>query len=133
MKNRAKIIVWLVSGIVLCTTFGCAPLPYGNGQLGALIGAGGGALVGQAIGRDTGSTLIGAGVGTMLGYMFGNEQDKFMMGQQQSVYPSHQPYQSYGGNPGVESSYQRGIADRRHEIQRQMERDAYDRGRYYGR
>jgi len=47
-----------------------------NAQTGALIGAGGGALVGQAIGRDTKGTLIGAGVGAVGGYVVGSQMDK---------------------------------------------------------
>lgn len=47
-----------------------------NGISGLLLGAGGGALAGQAIGRDTESTLIGTAVGTMVGYIVGNEMDK---------------------------------------------------------
>jgi outer membrane lipoprotein SlyB len=47
-----------------------------DAQTGALIGAGVGALAGQAIGGDTEGTLIGAGVGAAGGYMIGNEQDK---------------------------------------------------------
>jgi len=43
---------------------------------GLLLGAGGGALVGQAIGRDKEATLIGTAVGGMLGYVMGNEMDK---------------------------------------------------------
>ena len=45
-------------------------------QTGALLGAGYGALGGQAIGGNTESTLIGTGVGTAAGYMIGNEIDK---------------------------------------------------------
>ena len=51
---------------------GCAS----KGQTGAVGGAGLGALIGQAIGRNTAGTLIGAGVGTGLGYIIGNEMDK---------------------------------------------------------
>lgn len=47
-----------------------------NGIDGLLLGAGGGALLGQAIGRNTKGTLIGAAVGTMVGYAIGNEMDK---------------------------------------------------------
>ena len=47
-----------------------------DAQTGALIGAGVGAIAGQAIGGDTEGTLIGAGVGAAGGYMIGNEQDK---------------------------------------------------------
>ena len=38
---------------------------------GALLGAAGGALAGQAIGRDTKSTVIGAGAGALLGAAVG--------------------------------------------------------------
>jgi len=41
-----------------------------------LIGAGTGALAGQAIGHNTEGTLIGAGVGALGGYIIGNEMDK---------------------------------------------------------
>ncbi len=44
---------------------------------GLLIGAGGGAILGQALGRDTESTLIGTAIGGALGYMIGNEQEKY--------------------------------------------------------
>jgi len=47
-----------------------------RGVNGLIIGAGGGALLGQAIGRSTEGTLIGTAVGGMLGYIIGNEQDK---------------------------------------------------------
>jgi hypothetical protein len=38
---------------------------------GALVGAAGGALVGQALGRDTKSTIVGAGAGALLGAAVG--------------------------------------------------------------
>lgn len=38
---------------------------------GALLGAAGGALAGQAIGRDTKSTIVGAGAGALLGAVVG--------------------------------------------------------------
>lgn len=47
-----------------------------DAQTGALVGAGGGALLGQAIGGNTKSTLIGAGAGAGAGYIIGNEMDK---------------------------------------------------------
>ena len=42
----------------------------------ALVGAGLGALAGQAIGGDSKATLIGAGIGAGVGYVIGNEKDK---------------------------------------------------------
>lgn len=47
-----------------------------DAQGGSLLGAGVGALAGQAIGHDTEATLIGAGVGAAAGYVVGNESDK---------------------------------------------------------
>jgi hypothetical protein len=47
-----------------------------DAQAGALLGAGIGALAGQAIGRDTEATLIGTAVGAGAGYVVGNESDK---------------------------------------------------------
>lgn len=43
---------------------------------GLLLGAGSGALIGQAIGRNTEATLVGTAIGGMLGYIVGNEQEK---------------------------------------------------------
>lgn len=43
---------------------------------GTVAGAGVGALIGQAIGGNTGATLIGAAVGAGAGYLIGNEMDK---------------------------------------------------------
>jgi uncharacterized protein YcfJ len=47
-----------------------------DAQSGALLGAGIGALAGQAIGHDTKSTVIGTAVGAGAGYVIGNESDK---------------------------------------------------------
>ena len=51
---------------------GCAT----KGRSGAAIGSGLGAIIGQAVGRDTEATLIGAAVGGGIGYIIGNEADK---------------------------------------------------------
>jgi outer membrane lipoprotein SlyB len=47
-----------------------------DAQAGGLLGAGVGALAGQAIGGDTEATLIGTAVGAGAGYIIGNESDK---------------------------------------------------------
>jgi hypothetical protein len=47
-----------------------------DAQTGTLLGAGAGALAGQAIGRNTQSTVIGTAVGAGAGYIVGNEADK---------------------------------------------------------
>jgi len=53
---------------------------------GLLLGAGGGALIGQAIGRNTESTLIGTAVGSMLGFIIGSENDRYGALGVQTVY-----------------------------------------------
>lgn len=47
-----------------------------NTQVGAAVGAGTGALIGQAIGGNTQSTLIGLTAGTILGALVGNAVDQ---------------------------------------------------------
>ncbi len=63
-------------GITLCLLVSLGGCMTTDAQKGAVGGAGVGALAGQLIGRDTGSTLIGAGVGMGLGYIIGSESDK---------------------------------------------------------
>jgi uncharacterized protein YcfJ len=63
---------------ILAITASCAGVPADryNTQKGAAVGAGVGALMGQAIGRDTEATLLGAGIGTLLGAITGNAVDQ---------------------------------------------------------
>jgi predicted lipid-binding transport protein (Tim44 family) len=72
------------------------------GESGALIGAGGGALAGQAIGGNTTGTLIGTGVGALGGYVVGNEMDKSKAKQQQQVTAPQQ--QTYNAPPTQSNS-----------------------------
>ncbi|MDD5326196.1 MAG: YMGG-like glycine zipper-containing protein [Phycisphaerae bacterium] len=72
VKSFVTILTIAVVTLGLAFTCGCES----DAQTGALIGTAAGAGVGQAIGRDTGSTLIGAAVGGGAGYMIGNESDK---------------------------------------------------------
>jgi hypothetical protein len=93
---------------ILITGFwavGCATTDRYNTQQGAAIGAGLGALAGQAIGHDTRSTLIGTGVGTLLGSIIGNGVD-----QQEDEYRSRSRYyendnHEYGNNGNYDSRY----------------------------
>ncbi len=78
-----------------------------KGVTGAGIGAAGGALIGQAIGRDTEATLIGAAVGTMLGYIVGNEMDKYDRQELNHVYERGVSGQSSSWrNPDNGNTYQ---------------------------
>ncbi len=71
-KNLFIILLVFVVSVGLAFVAGCES----DAQTGALIGAGIGAIAGQAIGGDTEATLIGAGAGAAGGYMIGNERDK---------------------------------------------------------
>ena len=64
--------------IVFAMLGACAHVPMDryNTQRGAMIGAGTGALMGQAIGGNTEGTLIGLAAGTILGALVGNAVDQ---------------------------------------------------------
>jgi len=70
--KKIKLLVLIVTSIGLLSLTGCAT----KAENGALIGAGTGALLGQAIGGDTGSTVIGAGVGAIAGAAIGGNEDR---------------------------------------------------------
>ena len=80
-KNKKTLEISLVTCVCLWVLMsgGCGHQTASDDSVAgksAILGAGLGALVGQAIGGDTGATLIGAGVGAGLGYILGNEKDK---------------------------------------------------------
>lgn len=64
--------------ILLVFIVSCASTPpeHQNTQKGAWIGAGAGALIGQALGHNTHSTLAGIAAGTILGALVGNAMDQ---------------------------------------------------------
>ena len=84
MKKIISIIVSLV--LALCF-FSCAgPTHQERGaKTGVLIGAAGGAILGQAIGGDTESTLIGAGIGAAVGGLSGHQIGAYMDRQEQEL------------------------------------------------
>lgn len=61
-----------LSGIMFALSLATAVTGCTTTEQGAVAGGVGGALIGQAIGRDTGSTLIGAAIGTVAGGLIGN-------------------------------------------------------------
>jgi len=75
MKRSRYILIIPLLVVVL---FSCAHYPPDryNTQKGALIGAGAGALLGQAIGGNTAGTLIGLAAGTIFGGLVGNAVDQ---------------------------------------------------------
>lgn len=77
MNPMKAALVIVIAGLL---SAGCASQGY-NTQKGAAIGAGMGALYGQAIGRDTESTLIGTALGGLAGAVVGNYHDQRMQQQ----------------------------------------------------
>lgn len=75
MRRKTTGLVILMIAIMVAS---CATVPKDryNTQKGAAIGAGAGALIGQAIGRNTEGTLIGLAAGTVLGALVGNAMDQ---------------------------------------------------------
>ena len=74
--KRNTLIVLLLSLMFLSVSCATTQPDRYNTQRGAAIGAGIGALMGQAIGRDTEATLLGAGIGTLVGAIAGNAVDQ---------------------------------------------------------
>ncbi|MGD8786974.1 MAG: glycine zipper domain-containing protein [Phycisphaerales bacterium] len=72
VKKLIMVLMVISVSLGLVLVGGCES----DAQTGALIGAGVGAVAGQAIGGDTEGTLIGAGAGAVGGYIIGNEGDK---------------------------------------------------------
>jgi surface antigen len=100
-----KKFILLLLPIIVISLNSCAN--YTKGQQGAGIGGASGALIGQAIGRNTEATLIGAAVGTLLGYIVGNEMDKFDRQQLNQAYEEGPSGQGTSWqNPDNGNSYQ---------------------------
>ncbi len=102
MKRTLVFPLLLVFSILLSS---CAEPTKGG--MGAVSGAAGGALIGQAIGHNTEATLIGAAVGTLIGYIIGNEMDKYDREQLNHVYERGVSGQgNTWRNPDTGSQYQ---------------------------
>jgi len=106
MVNEMKKITLCLLPVIFLGLTSCAN-EYSKGQQGALIGAGSGAIIGQAIGRNKEATLIGIAVGTLLGYIVGNEMDKQDRQELNHAYEFGPSGQSTGWrNPDSGKSYQ---------------------------
>ena len=73
-----------------------------NDLRGVILGAGGGALLGQALGRNTQSTVIGTAVGGVVGYLIGTEMDKHRGYTRHRYQESYEPTRYYYTEPVVE-------------------------------
>lgn len=81
---------WILIILVLALSMGSVSISSaGDRAVGGLyLGAGSGALIGQAIGRNTEATLLGTAIGGVLGYIIGNEQEKAYAYTREPVYTS---------------------------------------------
>lgn len=84
MKRIGVMIVLSVFAAGLCSCAGPTQQQRGT-KTGVLIGAAGGAILGQVIGRDTEATLLGAGIGAALGGLAGNQIGAYMDRQEQEL------------------------------------------------
>lgn len=84
MKKITSTMISLTLVIFIFSCAGTTQQERGT-KTGVLIGAAGGALLGQVIGRNTASTLIGAGLGAAVGGISGNQIGKYMDKQEQEL------------------------------------------------
>ncbi|MGV1097910.1 glycine zipper 2TM domain-containing protein [Thiovibrio sp. JS02] len=81
-----RTVFMAMAGVLVCSQSALA----GNASRAGIGGAAGGAIIGQAIGRNTEATLLGTAIGGVLGYMIGNEHDK-MRTSTAVYYPAASP------------------------------------------
>ena len=125
---KKLLVVAAVSAIVLS---GCVVT---NQQGGTLVGAGLGGLLGSQFGSGTGQ-LAATGLGVLAGGLLGSQIGQHMDQPVTTVYNNTAPQLnnnqcSHIKNDGVRGSCERGLADRRRELQRQAEQRAYQCSRY---
>jgi outer membrane lipoprotein SlyB len=98
-----------------------------SAKSGTLIGAGGGALAGQAIGGNTRGTLIGAGIGALGGYIVGNEMDKKRKQEQAEAQANSPVYHDQQRQANLQSENERLRAEIENErLRRQLEAERDD-------
>ena len=89
----------LVCALIVAFTFAgisCTTSNY-NTQSGAVVGAGLGAIAGQAIGRNTAGTLIGLAGGALVGAIVGNAVDQNEMNKRLEWERQRRAYAYPGG------------------------------------
>lgn len=95
--KRIMLTAWL-----MVVTLAPVHVFAGSAADGSVLGAVGGAALGQAIGRDTEGTLIGAALGSIFGYMVGSESERSVHRMSRVVTPSYPqhvyPKESWSGN-----------------------------------
>jgi len=84
MRMTALLVVCVFLSVMLLACAGASKQEKGTGY-GAATGAGIGAILGQAIGKDTKGTLIGAGAGAIVGAIAGNQVGRYMDRQEREM------------------------------------------------
>ena len=93
--KRGFLIIILAAATALAG-ISCSSTGY-NTQGGAAIGAGLGAIAGQAIGRNTAGTLIGAAGGALIGAIAGNAIDQDQANRRMSAMETQRAYARAAG------------------------------------
>ncbi|SFV67184.1 Outer membrane lipoprotein omp16 precursor [hydrothermal vent metagenome] len=94
--KKLQTAILAAAGASMIALTGCASTGTSKTTDGALIGAAGGALLGQAVGHNTGSTLAGAAIGGLAGAAIGNNEEK----KDRRYYRDSRGYTYYVGNDG---------------------------------
>lgn len=87
--KRQLIGLMMVAILMIAVPVSAGPNTVG----GAFIGAGSGALLGQAFGRNTEATLAGTFIGGILGAAIGSDMDRDQRRRSGVVYTTHRPRQ----------------------------------------
>lgn len=96
---------FLLSIMSVILLSGCSNV--GSNTIGSTtVGAGAGALLGQAIGGDSKATLLGAGIGAAAGALVGSVQDQTAAIKDNNPYNNSTPYgQPLQYNPNYNQGY----------------------------
>jgi len=71
-----KLTLIITAAVIALSGSVSAQAEHNNGLDGLIIGAGSGALIGQALGRNTESTVVGTAVGGFIGYIIGSDMER---------------------------------------------------------
>lgn len=86
---KARLWIAAAAATSVMTLAGCASGP--NQNLGTGVGVVGGALIGNAIGGNTGATVGGAAIGGIIGNQVGRNVDERNYYNQGGYYPNNGP------------------------------------------
>ena len=84
MRKTITILILLIISTILFSCAGGMKQRKGT-EVGSVVGAGIGAILGQAIGGDSEATLLGAGIGAVVGGIAGNQIGAYMDAQERDL------------------------------------------------